>query len=117
MGGPPTDTLLTHPAAWTDFRIRLLTAAAHDAGLSAPQLAVEPVAAATYYAMRSRMAAGAIVGVYDLGGGTFDASLVQRNGTGFEIYGRPEGIAELGGMDLDPEVLQFVTRDTRRRLA
>ena len=110
MGGPPAQALLTHPAAWTEFRIRVLTAAAHDAGLSAPSLAVEPVAAATYYAMRSRMAAGAIVGVYDLGGGTFDASLVQRTGNGFEIYGRPEGIAELGGMDLDQEVLQYVIR-------
>jgi hypothetical protein len=52
---------------------------------------------------------GATVAVYDLGGGTFDAAIIRRNGLAFEIVGRPAGIEALGGLDFDAAVFDFVT--------
>ena len=49
-----------------------------------------------------------MVGVYDLGGGTFDAAILRRTPAGFELIGRPEGIERLGGIDVDEAVFSHV---------
>jgi molecular chaperone DnaK (HSP70) len=46
--------------------------------------------------------------VYDLGGGSFDAAMVRRTHSGFEIIGSPEGIDRLGGIDFDEAVFGHV---------
>src|SRR5262249_43347876 len=74
----------------------------------ASTVVTEPEAAAVYYASRDRLPAGTIVGVYDLGGGTFDASILSKHATGFELLGRPAGAAALGGIDLDRALLEHV---------
>ena len=76
---------------------------------SATSLALtEPEAAAIHYASQERVDAGAVVAVYDLGGGTFDAAVLRKHGDGFEILGEPEGIERLGGIDFDEAVFAHV---------
>ena len=55
------------------------------------------------------MQPGDVVAVYDLGGGTFDAAVLRKTETGFEILGTPEGIEHLGGIDIDEAVFAHVT--------
>ena len=83
-GVGPQRLVLTHPAAWAEERLDVLRAAAAAAGLPAPTLVPEPVAAAAHYANGS-LTPGAHVAVYDLGGGTFDVAVLRRHDTGFEV--------------------------------
>ncbi len=46
--------------------------------------------------------------MYDLGGGTFDATVLRKNPSGIEILGIPEGIERLGGVDFDESILSYV---------
>jgi hypothetical protein len=62
------------------------------------------------YAAGAGLADGEAIGIYDLGGGTFDATVVARAGDGFVILGRPEGLERLGGVDVDLAILGAVQR-------
>jgi len=106
-GGPAERIAVTHPAAWGDHRRELVAGALLDQGVTATLLA-EPQAAALHYATEERLHPGAIVAVYDLGGGTFDAAVVQRDASGFSLLGRPEGLEHLGGVDFDQAVFDHV---------
>lgn len=108
-GSINADVWLTHPAAWNATRRGVLTAAAAAAGLGTVSLLEEPVAAAGYYASRSRGVGGdSAVGVYDLGGGTFDAAVVSRDGGSLRLAGKPTGIDLLGGVDFDHLLFQHI---------
>jgi actin-like ATPase involved in cell morphogenesis len=107
-GGPPDAITLTHPANWGPFKLDLLQQAARLAGLDAVSFLREPDAAATQYASMQRLEDGEIVAVYDFGGGTFDAAVLQRRGDGFVVRGEPEGIERLGGIDIDEAVFGHV---------
>jgi molecular chaperone DnaK len=107
-GRPPDRTVLTLPAGWRDHRRDLLLGAAAEAGISEPELLAEPVAAAIHYSVRYELPPEATVGIYDLGAGTFDATIVRRGDDGFEIVGRPQGDDHLGGIDLDTLVWDHV---------
>jgi molecular chaperone DnaK len=76
----------------------------------------EPEAAAIYYASNERVDAGTVVGVYDLGGGTFDAAVLEKTAGAFKILGVPEGIERLGGIDFDHAVLAHVNRSIDHKL-
>jgi actin-like ATPase involved in cell morphogenesis len=108
-GGPPAHVTLTHPANWGEHRTGLLVAAAEQAGLADVGLLVEPVAAAAYHASTERLDAGAALAVYDLGGGTFDVTIVRKTATGFAVEGTPGGDDALGGVDFDQAVMDHVT--------
>ncbi len=107
-GGPPGRIVLTLPASWRDHRRQLLLDAAAAAGVEGAVLRAEPVAAAIHYASRHELPPGTTIGIYDLGGGTFDATIVRRSEHGFEIIGRPQGDDRLGGIDLDTLVWDHV---------
>ncbi|MEJ2869445.1 Hsp70 family protein [Actinomycetospora sp. OC33-EN08] len=107
-GGPAETIAVTHPASWGEHRRELLAAALRDVGLTATTFLPEPQAAAVAYAAKERVDAGGAVAVYDLGGGTFDAAVVRRAGSGFELPGNPEGIEQLGGVDFDDRVFDHV---------
>jgi actin-like ATPase involved in cell morphogenesis len=109
-GGPPDYAVLTHPASWGRHRLALLADAAAAAGLPRAGLLPEPVAAGLYYASQQRVPAGALIAVYDLGGGTFDATVLRKTATSFEIIGAPRGDDRLGGVDVDEMVLDHVVR-------
>jgi YVTN family beta-propeller protein len=107
-GQPPEQIVLTHPANWGPFRRELFDEVPVAAGLESPQMVTEPEAAAAYYARSGRLNDGEIVAVYDLGGGTFDATVVRKQVEGLEILGTPEGIERLGGVDFDEAILSYV---------
>ncbi|HEX3623083.1 MAG TPA: Hsp70 family protein [Acidimicrobiales bacterium] len=107
-GGPPDAVTVTHPANWGPYKTDLLDQAVRAAGLVGARLLSEPEAAAVHYASAERMAAGEVVAIYDLGGGTFDAAALRRTGSGFELLGLAEGIERLGGIDFDEAVLAHV---------
>jgi molecular chaperone DnaK len=108
-GEPPSAVCLCHPANWGPYKTDLLRQAVRMADLRAPvTMAIEPAAAAAYYARQTRIEPGSVVAVYDLGGGTFDAAVLRKTSTGFEIMGRPEGIEHLGGADFDAAVFHHV---------
>jgi molecular chaperone DnaK len=107
-GGPPAHVTLTHPATWREHRTALLVEAAEEAGLTDVGLVAEPVAAAAYYASTERLETDALLAVYDLGGGTFDATVVRKTPGGFVVEGQPLGDPDLGGADFDQAVMDHV---------
>ncbi|MDQ3826034.1 MAG: Hsp70 family protein, partial [Actinomycetota bacterium] len=107
-GEPPERVLLTHPANWGPFRRTLFEEVPQYAGLDSPPLVTEPEAAAAHYAASRELADGQTVAVYDLGGGTFDATVLRKQPGGVEILGTPEGIERLGGVDFDEAILSYV---------
>ena len=109
-GGPADWVVLTHPANWGPFKIDLLQQAAELADVDGVRLCMEPVAAALQYAATYPVAVAERVCVFDLGGGTFDACVLQRTAEGFEILGRPDGVEHLGGADFDEAVFRHVLR-------
>ncbi|WP_211253094.1 Hsp70 family protein, partial [Glycomyces tenuis] len=74
-------------------------------------LVPEPVAAATYFAesLGHRIAPGSSLVVYDLGAGTFDASVVRRTEHGFETVAL-DGRGDLGGLDIDAAIVDHLAK-------
>ena len=105
-GSEPTGCIVTHPVRWAGVRRAALAEAAGRAGLQQVQLVEEPVAAAIHYASE-HVDMGARVGVYDLGGGTFDTALLQRTDHGFEVIGVPGGDENIGGEDFDHRLFRY----------
>ncbi|MEU7874434.1 Hsp70 family protein [Dactylosporangium sp. NPDC049140] len=103
------DLVMTYPAEWGSARRGVLTEAARRAGFPPPRLVPEPVAAGLYFtAVLGRgVPPGASVVVYDLGAGTFDASVVRRGAGGFETLAY-RGLDDVGGVDLDELVVQQI---------
>ncbi len=108
-GGPPDQIAITHPAAWGPYKKELLSRALEAVGLRGLTFLAEPAAAAVSYAAQERVEAGTTIAVYDLGGGTFDAAVVRKTGTGsFALLGSAEGLEQLGGADFDEAVFAHV---------
>jgi len=107
-GGRPDMVTLTHPANWGPYKRELFAQVPRLAGLGEVHMLTEPEAAAAHYARNDRLDPGALVAVYDLGGGTFDATVLRTTEHGFDILGRPEGIEGLGGLDFDEAVFTHV---------
>lgn len=110
-GSEPNSICICHPANWGPFKLDLLQQAVRMTNLEQPvSFTTEPEAAATFYAQGRPVPTDALVAVYDLGGGTFDAAVLRKTATGFEILGQPEGIERLGGIDFDAAVFNHVNR-------
>jgi molecular chaperone DnaK len=107
-GGPPDIIAITHPAKWGPHREALLCAALAVAGIEDVLLLTEPQAAALHYASAERIPPESVIAVYDLGGGTFDAAVLRKTSTGFEMLGVPDGVERLGGIDFDDMILAHV---------
>ena len=107
-GEPPEQVVLTHPAAYGQYKIGFLEEAARLAGVPSIDLVSEPVAAAVFYSRTERVNLGELLAVYDFGGGTLDIALVRKTATGFELVGAPEGMERFGGIDLDESVFGHV---------
>ncbi|MCW6006151.1 PQQ-binding-like beta-propeller repeat protein [Micromonospora sp. CPCC 205371] len=105
---PPRAVTVTHPANWGPFKRELLEQAIRIADVDNVVFLPRPEAAAIHYATTERARPGETVAVYDLGGGTFDAAVLRRTATGFELLGRSEGIEQLGGIDFDEAVFAHV---------
>ena len=112
-GGPPDAIALTHPASYGAYKIDLLEQAVRQADVDNVTLLTEPEAAAVHYAQQERVPAGAVIAVYDFGGGTFDATILRKAEDGFEQLGRPEGMERLGGIDFDEAMFTSVMAQVR----
>ncbi|MGQ0775528.1 MAG: Hsp70 family protein [Pseudonocardiales bacterium] len=116
-GGAPDRIAITHPAGWGPFKKELLRTALGAQGLHNLTFLAEPEAAAVSYAAQERVEAGTTIAVYDLGGGTFDAAVVRKTGTGsFALMGSADGIEQLGGADFDEAVFTHVQAGLGDRL-
>ena len=113
-GGRPAAICVTIPVTWGAYRSGLAAAALAREISSPVELITEPEAAARHYETTSPLVAGHAIAVYDLGGGTFDAVILRKDGDGtVRLVGEPTGIADFGGADFDDIVLRHVI--ARRR--
>ncbi|MCA1670744.1 MAG: Hsp70 family protein, partial [Actinobacteria bacterium] len=109
-GGEPAGVGVAHPANWGPYKVDLLAQAVRAARVDHAVLISEPHAAAESHASAAQVDVGDMVGVYDLGGGTFDAAVLRRTESGFDLIGRAEGIERLGGIDFDEAVFEHGRR-------
>ena len=107
-GAPPDNVVLTHPANWGPYRRELFEEVPQLAGIPHARMITEPEAAAAHYAAARHLTDGDTVAVYDLGGGTFDATVLRKRAIGIDILGTPEGIERLGGVDFDDAILAHI---------
>ncbi|HZS21277.1 MAG TPA: Hsp70 family protein, partial [Pseudonocardiaceae bacterium] len=103
QGGPAAAIVVTHPASWGDYKRTVLAAALADSGLSGVQLRCEPEAAAATAGF------GQTLAIYDLGGSTFDATVIRTGRAGeTTVMGSPQRLPQLGGADFDDGVFRHV---------
>jgi molecular chaperone DnaK len=107
----PTHVVLTHPALPEGVRCEAVDNLA-DEMFPGALVVPDPVAATVKLACDAVLPTDCMVAVYDLGGGTFDTTIVQRAGDRFSVVGDPGGLADFGGIDLDDLVLDHVNRAT-----
>ncbi|SCZ55469.1 Fe-S protein assembly chaperone HscA [Thiohalomonas denitrificans] len=105
LGGELTGVVITVPAYFDDAQRQASKDAAKLAGLNVLRLLSEPTAAAVAYGL-DRGSEG-VIGVYDLGGGTFDISILRLNKGGFEVLATA-GDSALGGDDMDRLVAEWI---------
>nr|WP_246458028.1 Hsp70 family protein [Saccharopolyspora gloriosae] len=104
VGGPPDSVVLTYPAMWGPYRREHFAEVPRLADVPDFRLLTEPEAAATHYSTERRLGDGEVIAVYDLGGGTFDTTILRMRDGRMEILGTPEGIEYLGGTDFDDAI-------------
>ena len=97
---------LTCPATYRKDKKERLISAAKAAGLFQVELVPEPTAAAMSYVSAGYVKDGQTLLVYDFGGGTFDAALIQYKGGAFLPLGEPLGLPRCGGIDMDRLIYQ-----------
>ena len=109
IGGPPDETVLTHPAAWGPGRRGVLLDAARRAGLHVTGTVAEPIAAAAYFTvvLGNTVRTGQALAVYDFGAGTFDVSVLTRTGSDFAELA-VGGLDTLGGLDIDEAIVTWL---------
>src|SRR5436190_20101589 len=117
--GPVSKAVITVPAYFDDTRRKATKDAGRIAGLDVLDILDEPTAAALAYSFHSGSVASApgqplpiderTVLVYDLGGGTFDVSVVRLSPRRFETLAI-EGDVHLGGKDWDDRLAEFVAQ-------
>ena len=102
LGAKVTGAVITHPAYFDGLAINATKRAGEIAGLHVAGLLMEPVAAAMAYCADDERATLRVL-VYDLGGGTFDVTLIDRSGSAFVpiSFG---GNRELGGYNFDKKI-------------
>lgn len=107
LGGELTGVVITVPAYFDDAQRQATKDAARLAGLHVLRLLNEPTAAAVAYGLDS--GSDGVHAIYDLGGGTFDISILRLNRGVFEVLATG-GDSALGGDDLDRLVAEWIMR-------
>ena len=108
-GGRPASICVTHPAGWGPYKVDLMQQVVRLADLDQPvRFTTEPQAAARFHAHHKQLGLGAVVAVYDLGGGMFEAAVLRKTADGFDLTGEPEGIERLGGLAIDDAIFAHV---------
>lgn len=105
-GEPIEKAILTYPASYGTKKRQQIQDAAKAAGLFQTELVDEPTAAAMSFCEGNDLRDGEVFLVYDFGGGTFDVSLVEYKDGKFGVLGRPDGLENCGGIDIDRKIYQ-----------
>src|ERR1700723_1977334 len=110
FGGPVTKAVITVPAYFNDAQRQATKDAGRIAGLEVLRLVNEPTAASLAYGLDQKQ--NGIVAVYDLGGGTFDISILKLHDGIFEVIAT-NGDTHLGGDDIDNLLIKIAIDDIR----
>ena len=108
LGQPVTEAVITVPAYFTDAQRQATKDAGKIAGLDVKRIINEPTAAALAYGVDKDT--DQKVMVYDLGGGTFDVSIIEM-GDGVQEVLATAGNNRLGGDDFDKRVMDYIVND------
>ncbi|KAK5581990.1 hypothetical protein RB653_003571 [Dictyostelium firmibasis] len=111
LGGPVTDAVITVPAYFDDSQRQATRDAGTIAGLKVQRIINEPTAAALAYGFKKDEPK--TVAVYDLGGGTFDISILEIVGGVFEVRAT-NGDTFLGGEDFDNALLEHFVSEFKK---
>ena len=111
LGREVTKAVVTVPAYFNDSQRQATKDAGKIAGLDVLRIINEPTAAALAYGMDK--ADGKTIVVFDLGGGTFDVSILEISGGVFEVKAT-NGDTMLGGEDFDEELLEHLLSDFKK---
>ncbi|AVB23042.1 MULTISPECIES: Fe-S protein assembly chaperone HscA [Pseudomonas syringae group] len=108
LGGELVGAVITVPAYFDDSQRQATKDAAKLAGLNVLRLLNEPTAAAVAYGLDQK--AEGVIAIYDLGGGTFDISILRLTGGVFEVLATG-GDTALGGDDFDHAIASWIVTD------
>jgi molecular chaperone DnaK len=111
LGEPVTEAVITVPAYFNDSQRQATKDAGRIAGLDVLRIINEPTAAALAYGMDKKT--GGTIAVYDLGGGTFDISILEIGDGVFEVKST-NGDTFLGGEDFDARVIDYLADEFRK---
>jgi molecular chaperone DnaK len=108
LGEPVTDAVITVPAYFNDSQRQATKDAGRIAGLNVMRIINEPTAAALAYGLdKQKEGKTEKIAVYDLGGGTFDISILELNAGVFEVKST-NGDTFLGGEDFDERIIEYL---------
>ena len=114
IGEKVTQAVITVPAYFTDSQRQATKDAGKIAGLEVLRIINEPTAAALAYGLDKGDSKGQKVLIYDLGGGTFDVSILEIDGGVFEVLAT-NGDNMLGGDDFDKKIMDYITSDFKAK--
>ena len=111
LGEPVTQAVITVPAYFNDSQRQATKDAGKIAGLEVLRIINEPTAAALAYGLDKKKTG--TVAVYDLGGGTFDVSILEIGDGVFEVKST-NGDTHLGGEDFDLEIINYLADEFKK---
>ena len=110
IGEPVTEAIITCPAYFNDAQRQATKDAGRIAGLEVLRIINEPTAAALAYGIdKQHTSKGELLAVYDLGGGTFDITILELNQGVFEVKAT-NGDTFLGGEDFDQRLIDWLAK-------
>jgi len=113
LGQEVTEAVITVPAYFNDAQRQATKDAGEIAGLTVRRIINEPTAAALAYGL-DKKTSDHTVAVYDLGGGTFDVSILQLGDGVFEVKST-NGDTHLGGDDFDQRLIDFLADEFKKQ--
>ncbi|MCH5163925.1 MAG: molecular chaperone DnaK [Clostridiales bacterium] len=113
LGEKVTEAVITVPAYFTDSQRQATKDAGKIAGLEVKRIINEPTAAALAYGLDKGQNANQKVFIYDLGGGTFDISVLEIGDGVFEVLATA-GDNRLGGDDFDHKIMDYLIEEFKK---
>ena len=114
IGEKVTQAVITVPAYFSDSQRQATKDAGKIAGLEVLRIINEPTAAALAYGLDKGNSKGQKVLIYDLGGGTFDVSILEIEDGVFEVLAT-SGDNMLGGDDFDKKIMDYIVSDFKSK--
>ena len=111
LGGEVKDCVITVPAYFNEVQKQCTRDAGTIAGLNVMRIINEPTAAAIAYRLDGINNKGQYVFVFDLGGGTFDVSILYINDDGDIEVKAIDGVSHLGGIDFDKRMVDYCIKE------